>query len=456
MMEEEQLHKKLFDNHKRYEENSIRNRFFKHKDILPLLAKLKAPFVNQISGYSVEERSIHKIEIGEGKTSVLLWAQMHGNEPTAAMALFDIFNFLSAKDEFDPIRQIIFQKLHLCFIPMLNPDGVERFQRRNALDIDINRDALRLQSPEGRLLKSVRDELNADWGFNLHDQPRHYSAGPNSHPAIISFLAPVFDEARSLSPKREDAIRVAGYLSDILQNYIPNCISKYTDEFYPTAFGDNMIKWGTRSILFEAGGHPYDPEKQFNRQLHFVLILSALHSIATRQFESYSLESYQQLPYNKKGRFHDLIIRNVNYKIGGKLFVLDLAFQREVKVLENEKEIPINSNLTEIGDLSTVCGYREMDGKEYEVVPGKVYHGTLKESGELSKLNGKELLLKGYTDIVCIFAITEVLQTASLLKLITQSKENILKIGSNPSLLLKKNDRVQYAIIDGKLINLSK
>jgi hypothetical protein len=31
---------------------------------------------------------------------------------------------------------------------MLNPDGAQRFQRRNALGIDINRDARALVTPE--------------------------------------------------------------------------------------------------------------------------------------------------------------------------------------------------------------------------------------------------------------------------------------------------------------------
>ena len=99
-----------------------------------------------------------------------MWSQMHGDEPTATMALMDLFQFLQKKDEFDSLRQVLLSKLTLHFIPMLNPDGANRFTRRNMQGIDINRDAMRMQTPEGRILKRIRDETKADWGFNLHDQ----------------------------------------------------------------------------------------------------------------------------------------------------------------------------------------------------------------------------------------------------------------------------------------------
>ena len=91
---------------------------------------------------------------------VLLWSQMHGDEPTATAALFDVFEYLQRHRD-DPVVQRILSSLTLYAIPMLNPDGAERFQRRNAQGIDINRDALRLQTPEGQVLKAVRDRVQA-------------------------------------------------------------------------------------------------------------------------------------------------------------------------------------------------------------------------------------------------------------------------------------------------------
>jgi murein tripeptide amidase MpaA len=86
---------------------------------------------------------------------VLLWSQMHGDESTATSALFDLFEYIRAHRQDAAVRGIL-SSLTLHVIPMLNPDGAERFQRRNVQSIDINRDALRLQTPEGRMLKTPR------------------------------------------------------------------------------------------------------------------------------------------------------------------------------------------------------------------------------------------------------------------------------------------------------------
>ena len=51
-------------------------------------------FDHQVIGYSVNNLPIHAIDIGNGKTKILLWSQMHGNESTTTKAILDFFNFI--------------------------------------------------------------------------------------------------------------------------------------------------------------------------------------------------------------------------------------------------------------------------------------------------------------------------------------------------------------------------
>jgi murein tripeptide amidase MpaA len=203
-----------------YQEKALENRRFKHTDIKKLIEALPGDlFEVKIAGKSVEGKEIYLIKIGTGETKVLLWSQMHGNEPTATMALFDLFNYL--KNDRSNTRNEILESMTLYFIPMLNPDGADAFQRRNAFDIDINRDALRLQSPEGRILKKIRDELDPEWGFNLHDQNRYTSAGKTKDMASISFLAPAFNEAKVWNAGRSKDMHLICTMNESLQKSIP-------------------------------------------------------------------------------------------------------------------------------------------------------------------------------------------------------------------------------------------
>src|SRR5436190_20113149 len=95
-------------------------------------------------GESLENRSINMLTVGTGPFRVMLWSQMHGDEPTATAALFDVFEYLQ-RHRADPSVQRLLSALTLYIVPMLNPDGAERFQRRNAQNLDLNRDALSLQ-----------------------------------------------------------------------------------------------------------------------------------------------------------------------------------------------------------------------------------------------------------------------------------------------------------------------
>ncbi|HHB79464.1 MAG TPA: peptidase M14, partial [Saprospiraceae bacterium] len=263
----------LFKKYDNYREKRITHRRFKHHDIEPILLNMKKlPNVEvEEIGRSVENRAIYMVKMGSGKIPVLLWSQMHGDEPTATQALFDIFNFFQKDDELNPLRDKILSELTLYFIPMLNPDGAERFTRRNALQIDINRDARRLESPESKILKAMRERTQAKFGFNLHDQQKYYTAGHHPYPASITFLAPAYNPAEDMNPVRANAAKLIVQLNNMLQKYIPHSVGKWNDDFEPRAFGELMTKWGTSTVLIESGGYSDDPERQFVRKLNFVI-----------------------------------------------------------------------------------------------------------------------------------------------------------------------------------------
>ena len=127
-MQENYFHHHLYSSYNNFKEVSLANQWLKQSDILPLIEKLNGNnlFTIEKAGSSVENRDIYLISAGQGKTKILFWSQMHGDESTATMAIFDLFNFLKADDDFNSIRKKILSDSTLYFVPMLNPDGAEK------------------------------------------------------------------------------------------------------------------------------------------------------------------------------------------------------------------------------------------------------------------------------------------------------------------------------------------
>lgn len=452
------LHKDLFSKYDRYREKTIRDRRFKHKDIIPLIQQLRGPFSVALVGRSIEDREIYKVTLGNGPVKVLLWSQMHGDESTATMALMDMFNFFVADDEFNELRRQLLNELTIVVIPLLNPDGAERFQRRNALGIDLNRDAVRLQCPESRILKQVRDELHADWGFNLHDQNRYYAAGRNAKTATISFLAPAYNVEKEINTSRGNAMRLIGLMNAMLQNYIPGQVARYDDEFEPRAFGDNIQKWGTSTILIECGGMPNDPDKQYIRKLHFVALLTAFDAIARKQYEPVELSAYEQIPYNDNGAFHDLILREVQIEKGGENYLVDIGYQRREVSYDGNRQYYYSAEISDMGDLSVFHAYDELEGQGYKAVPGKTYTRTIASVAELKKLDAVELLRQGYTAIRMQNPPTRSKYVYFPFKILTgkNQEDSVILPGRNPSLVMKKGSQARYVAVNGFLFDLDK
>ncbi len=197
---------------------------------------------------------------------------MHGDEPTATSALFDLFEYLRRHRQ-DPAVARILSRLTLHVVPMLNPDGAERFERRNAQSIDINRDALRLQTPEGKALKALRDRLNPRVGFNLHNQSWRTSVGRPPKPASISLLSVAYDEPRTENAGRKLTKQLCAVIRDALEPFAPGQIGRYDDEFEVRAFGDNITLWGTPVVLIETGPWPSPEPDAALVRLNFVAIV---------------------------------------------------------------------------------------------------------------------------------------------------------------------------------------
>jgi len=447
----------LAEAYEQYKEPSITKKRFKHADLEPLLHRLTAnpQFKLHRLGESVQKRNIYQVEYGTGPKKVMLWSQMHGDESTATMALLDIFNFLAAEgDGFDTVRNLIRDNTHLYFIPMLNPDGAEIFNRRNAMAIDINRDARSGTTPEGKILIDAAKNVQPDYGFNLHDQQPYYSAGYNKTPATISFLAPAYNYERDTNEVRADAMRLIVGMNKLLQQYIPNGVAKYDDTHEPRGFGDNFQKWGARTVLIESGGYPDDPEKQHIRKLNFFIILNGLIDIATDNYRHYSAGEYDSIPENTS-KHHDLLIRNLTYQSDTLQYKTDLGINQNTYSLD-EGNYYVRGIVADVGDLLESAGYKEIDADGFTITPGKVYEKTFATLNQLSSDQAWDLVKQGYYAVRVEKMPDDRAHGLPLLVLTDGNPPGGgMHLGMAANFFLSKGGRLQYAVINGYLIDLN-
>jgi hypothetical protein len=446
----------LYQSYERYKENSLTHRRFKHADIIPLIDKLKHQkgFTVKVVGKSVQGRELKLITIGHGKKKIFMWSQMHGDEPTATAALFDIFNFINDTTNKD-FCKALFERVTLYFLPMVNPDGAERYKRRNFYDIDLNRDASRLQCPEAVILKSVFDSLKADFGFNLHDQSHRYSVGNSFKTATISFLAPAYNYEKDVNDVRGKAVKLIGNMYQALNHFIPGHIAKYSDEYEPRAFGDNFQKWGTSTILIESGGWKDDPEKQFIRKINFIALLSVFKSIAEESYSNTSAEIYESISFNDKYIF-DVILRNLTMKSGKEKIKIDIGINLDEFEGPNEKKIYYKSQVDDLGDLSTFYAYNDYDFDGYTIERASVYEKKVYPLNKLEKIDFYDLYLKGYSTIL-VKKLPDEKFTRFPINLALENKiDTTINIGESANFVIKKDGKVEYIVINGFLQKVEK
>lgn len=331
-------------------------------------------------GQSYEGRTLRAWEWGEGATRVLIWAQMHGDETTASQALSDLANFFKTHPE---MARRWKKQLKIALILPLNPDGAERRTRRNAQQIDLNRDLLALASPEMQAFETYRQNFDPHWAFNLHDQRSIFSVAPEQKAAVLSFLAPSFNPEREINEARRKSMALIAQLAGLNHQLIPGQIGRYSDEFYPLALGDNLTAAGIPTVLIETAPHNFSGSRQRSRELLFRSLLVSFDYLAAGDFTA-SEKEYFALPENEP-KHRDLIFRAVKVR-DSQPFQVDIAIQREWQADPEQDKLSERWRLSDWGDLRHFKAHRTVEGGELK--------SALPEPGALANLGIPEAKVK--------------------------------------------------------------
>jgi hypothetical protein len=349
----------------------------RHADLAEQLATLETKHSGRLKleevGRSFEDRPIWMLTLGSGPRKVLLWSQMHGDEPSATPALLDVADFLLSNAD-RPATRAILDDVTLLMVPMLNPDGAERYQRRNAQGIDINRDALRLVTPEGRLLRQLRERHEPVMGFNLHDQNRRTAVGDTGALATIAVLAVAGDPEGTVTPGRKRTKRACSAIVSALSPFVPGGISRYDEDWSPRAFGDNLTAWGSPVVLIESGGVPQGWDLSELTRLNFVALLSVLQDLVRNDLADHDPALYEALERNASRKWADVVIRGARLVQPGAAasYVADLGFNllREDRVVAGcTIDGRVRSEIVELGDARFVGAARDIDAAGKLLLP---------------------------------------------------------------------------------------
>lgn len=99
------------------------------------------------------------------KTTVLITAQVHGNEPAGKEAALILARELACGE-----LQSRLDRLNLIVCPLLNPDGAEFNRRLVTLNLDPNRDYFKLETPEIRaLVEKIIAPYHPELTLDLHE-----------------------------------------------------------------------------------------------------------------------------------------------------------------------------------------------------------------------------------------------------------------------------------------------
>jgi hypothetical protein len=340
--------------YKKFKVNDLFGRYITNDSIFNILTT----YSPKISGYSVQKRPIYSFSYGSGKTKILIWSQMHGNESTSTKALFDCISYIT---NIDPS---LLDSISLTVLPILNPDGAFEYTRENYNKIDLNRDAVDLTQPESKLLRSIYDTLKPHFCFNLHDQRTIYSLN-NFDSSILSFLSPSSDINKLETESRIKSMSVISHVYESMSKIIPGNIGRYNDDFNINCVGDTFQSLKTPTILFESGHYNDDYNREVSRKYVCFSLIYSIQCIANKLFTDHN--NYYNIPENKT-QLTDIKIVNIKVKQKSTFKLTNLTIMFKEILNKETQTVEFKPEINEIGTLLNTSGHLVLDFKIIDTV----------------------------------------------------------------------------------------
>lgn len=179
----------------------------------------------KVYGHSAEGLPMHLVKVGyprpgsdeevaEGR-NIFIMGTIHGNEPSGREMSLKLMRDLAYTE--DPEMLELLEKSTILFLPTANPDGREANRRRVEGDIDPNRDAITLKTPEHQVIAGIQNEFQPDIVLDAHER----ISGPN-----ISVLG-------NLNLNVDEDLQQLNY--DLIDNYMFPDLEEggFTYDYYP-------------------------------------------------------------------------------------------------------------------------------------------------------------------------------------------------------------------------------
>ncbi|MBW3629305.1 MAG: hypothetical protein KY464_08410, partial [Gemmatimonadetes bacterium] len=263
----------------------------------------------------------------------------------------------------DPRVAKLREALTIVAVPMLNPDGAERFRRPNAQGIDPNQDARAWVTPEMRALRDLYQRVRPEFAFGLHDQNVRKRVGESDRLTAMALLAVPFSKEMEDNEARVRSKRLCGVIRQAVEALAGERVARFPEEYNVKGMGEYAARAGASSILIESGFWPDDPQKQFLRRLSFVAILTALEAIADGRDDESPLELYDSMEENDTA-VHDLVIR------GGVVVVPGLEPYRADIGIDFDAPLDLRGGkIGALGDLTGTGARETLDANDLYLHP---------------------------------------------------------------------------------------